>query len=90
MNKEADKAKVEQCLRQLREAWNGSRGTVLGLRLWRYDRGCWRKREDFLFATDATVTAKSASSFCTLLNLKARTFYVGLAADYVPLIIFMY
>ncbi|KAK7972175.1 hypothetical protein PG988_006309 [Apiospora saccharicola] len=55
MNKEEDPARVEECFHELRGDSSGlgpavkSQGTVLGLRLWRYDRGWWRQEEDFLF-----------------------------------------
>lgn len=56
MNKEEDPARVEECFNDLRGGGRGSSGlglarsgTVLGLRLWRYDRGWWRQEEDFLF-----------------------------------------
>ncbi|KAK7906598.1 hypothetical protein PG985_016335 [Apiospora marii] len=56
MNKEDDPARVEECFNELRGGVNDhlgpgqAKGTVLGLRLWRYDRGWWRQEEDFLFS----------------------------------------
>ncbi|KAK8024652.1 hypothetical protein PG993_012718 [Apiospora rasikravindrae] len=49
MNKEENSARVEDCFNELRGTLEQTRGTVLGLRLWRYDRGWWRQEEDFLF-----------------------------------------
>lgn len=55
MNKEEDPARVDECFNELRGGDSSrlepgqARGTVLGLRLWRYDRGWWRQEEDFLF-----------------------------------------
>ncbi|KAK8102027.1 hypothetical protein PG984_015173 [Apiospora sp. TS-2023a] len=55
MNKEEDPARVEECFHELRGGSSGlrparSEGAVMGLRLWRYDRGWWRQEEDFLFS----------------------------------------
>lgn len=49
MNKEDDRDRMEQCYRGLTGEWHGGKGLVNGLRLWRYDRGWWRKTEDFFF-----------------------------------------
>ncbi|KAH8199386.1 hypothetical protein TruAng_006430 [Truncatella angustata] len=49
MNKEDDKDRKEQCYRELTEVWHGSKGSVTGLCLWRYDRGWWRDAEEFRF-----------------------------------------
>ena len=48
MNKEDDKERVEECLEKFKD-FGGSNGQVIGLRLWRYDRGWWRDPEDFHF-----------------------------------------
>lgn len=53
MNKETDKETIEGCLNELKEQFEESIGSVLGLRLWRYDRGWWREPEDFLFSKNA-------------------------------------
>ncbi|KAK8099726.1 uncharacterized protein PG998_012967 [Apiospora kogelbergensis] len=50
MNKEEDPARVEACFRELRDGLGEVRAEVLGLRLWRYDRGWWRQEQDFMFA----------------------------------------
>ncbi|KAK8071499.1 hypothetical protein PG997_011702 [Apiospora hydei] len=55
MNKEEDAAKVEECFEELRGGLEQTRGIVLGLRLWRYDRGWWRQEEDFLFGGDSST-----------------------------------
>ncbi|UPK99983.1 hypothetical protein LCI18_010918 [Fusarium solani-melongenae] len=47
MNKEDDKARVTECLKELQDSFEDSRGTVNGLKLWRYDRGWWREVEAF-------------------------------------------
>lgn len=49
MNKEDDREKVAKCLTDIMTTFDGSRGTVLGLRLWLYDRGWWREQRDFFF-----------------------------------------
>ncbi|KAI0151449.1 hypothetical protein BJ166DRAFT_595768 [Pestalotiopsis sp. NC0098] len=49
MNKENDRTRMEQCAEELTGEWRGSKGVVNGLTLWRYDRGWWKKSEDFLF-----------------------------------------
>lgn len=49
MNKENDRMRMEQCFEELTGDWRGSKGMVNGLTLWRYDRGWWKKSEDFLF-----------------------------------------
>ncbi|KAI4597940.1 hypothetical protein KJ359_003747 [Pestalotiopsis sp. 9143b] len=49
MNKENDRMRMDQCFEELTGDWRGSRGVVNGLTLWRYDRGWWKKSEDFLF-----------------------------------------
>ncbi|KAK7947157.1 uncharacterized protein PG986_011478 [Apiospora aurea] len=54
MNKEEDAARVEECFNELRGGLEQTRGTVLGLRLWRYDRGWWRQEEDFLFGSGSS------------------------------------
>ncbi|KAM6511680.1 hypothetical protein FALCPG4_016681 [Fusarium falciforme] len=49
MNKEDDKARVTECLKELQDSFEDSRGRVNGLNLWRYDRGWWREVEAFSF-----------------------------------------
>lgn len=49
MNKENDKHRMDKCYEELTGDWNGGKGIVNGLRLWRYDKGWWRKTEDFYF-----------------------------------------
>lgn len=49
MNKENEKERKEACYEELSHEWKGSKGFVNGLTLWRYDRGWWKKSEDFLF-----------------------------------------
>ncbi|KAK8876835.1 hypothetical protein PGQ11_001781 [Apiospora arundinis] len=49
MNKEEDREKVDECFDELRRGFETTRATVLGLRLWRYDRGWWRQEQDFVF-----------------------------------------
>ncbi|KAM0426500.1 hypothetical protein ACHAPT_008191 [Fusarium lateritium] len=53
MNKEDDKARVLECLRELRNGYEDNRGTVNGFNLWRYDRGWWREVEAFPFRQDS-------------------------------------
>jgi 2'-5' RNA ligase len=40
---------AEQTLQELGEQFRGSQGQVLGLSLYRYDRGFWKKEQDFPF-----------------------------------------
>ncbi len=49
-NKVEDEAIVDQTLQELEEQFSGSQGQVLGLTLYRYDRGYWKKEQDFPFA----------------------------------------
>ncbi|KAK5005312.1 hypothetical protein LTR60_006296, partial [Cryomyces antarcticus] len=52
MNKVADEAVVEAALREVRRGFveaGGSAGVVLGLVLWRYERGWWRDGREFRF-----------------------------------------
>ncbi|KAJ4312730.1 hypothetical protein N0V84_009792 [Fusarium piperis] len=49
MNKDDDKARVLECLKELQDSFEDSRGTVNGLNLWKYDRGWWREVEAFSF-----------------------------------------
>lgn len=48
-NKVDDETLVEQTLQELSEQFRGSRGQVLGLSLYRYDRGFWKVEQDFSF-----------------------------------------
>ena len=44
-----DEEVVERTLEKVRGEFGGSKGMVLGLTLYRYDRGYWRKERDFMF-----------------------------------------
>ncbi|EXJ64836.1 hypothetical protein A1O7_01174 [Cladophialophora yegresii CBS 114405] len=48
-NKVDDEAVVNDTLEELGNHFHGSQGTVIGLALYRYDRGFWRKERDFTF-----------------------------------------
>ncbi|OCT46506.1 hypothetical protein CLCR_02111 [Cladophialophora carrionii] len=48
-NKVDDEAVVNGTLEELANHFHGSQGEVVGLALYRYDRGCWRKERDFTF-----------------------------------------
>ncbi|ETS81089.1 hypothetical protein PFICI_06091 [Pestalotiopsis fici W106-1] len=49
MNKENDRARMEACYKELSHDWKGSKGVVGGLTLWKYDKGWWKKSQDFHF-----------------------------------------
>lgn len=46
-----EKEVAERTLQEVRETFHGSDGQVGGLSLYRYDKGFWRHRRDFEFAT---------------------------------------
>ena len=48
-NKVEDEAIVQRTMGELKDGFEGSPGTVLGLRLWKYERGFWRWERDFVF-----------------------------------------
>ncbi|KAI5196745.1 hypothetical protein E4T38_08334 [Aureobasidium subglaciale] len=50
MNKVDDEKEVQKAFEQVQEEWKGCHGTVLGLSLFKYDRGNWVHDEDFKFA----------------------------------------
>jgi len=58
-NKVTDDAKVDQTLMELTDQFHGSRGQALGLSLYRYDRGHWRKIEDFLFGDEEVLSDRT-------------------------------
>lgn len=49
-NKVDEEGVPERTLEEVRRDFEGSRGTVDGLSLFRYDRGYWRHVKDFMFA----------------------------------------
>lgn len=49
-NKVDEEGVPERTLEEVRREFEGSRGTVDGFSLFRYDRGYWRHVEDFMFA----------------------------------------
>lgn len=51
MNKVDDEKEVQKAFEQVQDEWKGCHGTVLGLSLFKYDRGNWVHNEDFKFAT---------------------------------------
>jgi 2'-5' RNA ligase len=50
MNKVDDEKEVQKAFEQVQQEWKGCHGTVLGLSLFKYDRGNWVHNEDFKFA----------------------------------------
>lgn len=52
MNKVDDEKEVQKAFEQVQDEWRGCHGTVLGLSLFKYDRGHWVHEEDFKFKTD--------------------------------------
>ncbi|KAH0380868.1 hypothetical protein KCU92_g7356, partial [Aureobasidium melanogenum] len=49
MNKVDDEKEVQKAFEQVQQEWKGCHGTVLGLSLFKYDRGNWVHDEDFKF-----------------------------------------
>jgi hypothetical protein len=47
----AENGTPEKTLEAIEREWQGSRGQVDGLTLWRYDRGYWRHTRDFMFGS---------------------------------------
>lgn len=47
----AEKGVPEKTLEAIQNEWEGSKGVVDGLTLWRYDRGYWRHKRDFIFSS---------------------------------------
>lgn len=41
----------EKAWEDIKREWEGSQGEVDGLTLWRYDKGYWRHRRDFIFGS---------------------------------------
>ncbi|KAK4936394.1 hypothetical protein LTR10_022720 [Elasticomyces elasticus] len=54
-NKVADDAIVDQTLRELTDQFHGSHGQALGLSLYRYERGYWKKVKDFMFEKESSA-----------------------------------
>ena len=54
-NKVADDTKVDETLMELTNQFHGSRGQALGLSLYRYDHGHWRKTKDFMFEKESSA-----------------------------------
>lgn len=52
-NKVEDEEKVKACLESVKSDFHGSRGTVDGLVVYRYDRGWWKKERDFPFENNS-------------------------------------
>jgi 2'-5' RNA ligase len=50
MNKVDDESEVQEAFEQVQDEWKACHGTVLGLSLFKYDRGRWVHDEDFKFA----------------------------------------
>lgn len=48
-NKVTNEASVDQAFTELTDQFDGSHGEALGLSLYRYDRGYWKKTKDFMF-----------------------------------------
>ena len=48
-NKVEDENVVKKTLEEVKENFQGSKGMVLGLGLYEYDRGYWKKERDFMF-----------------------------------------
>ncbi|KAJ9602435.1 hypothetical protein H2200_012977 [Cladophialophora chaetospira] len=48
-NKVENDETVNRTLKELEEQFQGSRGQVLGLTLYKYDRGHWKKEQDYSF-----------------------------------------
>lgn len=57
MNKENNKTRVLECLKELQDGFGGSRGTVKGFNIWKYDRGWWREVETFSFRNKKQMAA---------------------------------
>ena len=53
-NKVDEEAVVQRTLDELGKGFHGSEGRVLGLSLWRYEKGFWRKERDFGFGEKGT------------------------------------
>jgi len=51
MNKVDDEGEVADAMEEVSGSWKGDRGTVVGLGLWRYERGYWKWVEAFEFGT---------------------------------------
>lgn len=51
MNKVDDEAEVADAMEEVSGSWKGDRGTVVGLGLWRYEKGYWKWVEAFEFGT---------------------------------------
>ena len=49
MNKVDDEGEVADAMEEVSGSWKGDRGTVVGLGLWRYEKGYWRWVEAFEF-----------------------------------------
>lgn len=52
MNKVDDEEKVAGAMEEVSTDWKGDRGTVVGLGLWRYEKGYWRWVEAFDFGRE--------------------------------------
>ncbi|KAG9684769.1 hypothetical protein KCU95_g11175, partial [Aureobasidium melanogenum] len=50
MNKVDDEKEIQKAFEQVQQEWKGCHGTVLGLSLFKYDRGNWVHDEDFKFS----------------------------------------
>lgn len=51
MNKVDDEVEVAMAMEEVAGHWKGDKGTVIGLGLWRYERGYWKWVEAFEFST---------------------------------------
>lgn len=49
MNKVDDEVEVDKAMEEVAGSWKGDKGTVVGLGLWRYERGFWKWVEGFEF-----------------------------------------
>ena len=49
MNKVDDEGEVADAMEEVSGSWKGDRGTVVGLGLWRYEKGYWKWVEAFEF-----------------------------------------
>ncbi|KAM0702005.1 hypothetical protein Q7P35_010915 [Cladosporium inversicolor] len=49
MNKVDDEGEVTDAMEEVTGSWKGDRGTVVGLGLWRYEKGYWKWVEAFEF-----------------------------------------
>ena len=52
MNKVDDEGDVVDAMEKLSASWKGDRGTVVGLGLWRYEKGYWKWVEAFKFGKE--------------------------------------